>query len=173
MGTDAGRHRTARTGPGHGRPLTHAGNARRRPAYHPRVSWLALAVAALAFALALLPTRRLFMAGWRPVPLAAYLVVLMSLAIVLVLFRAGIRVLLPILLVLYVAPFVGAPEILSRTITRLGPGRGGRGGPVVIDGVSRPSTSDPGPGETGPVGAPRPPGQDPPPAPPSSPGAGA
>lgn len=105
------------------------------------VSWLALAVAALAFALALLPTRRLFLAGWRPAPLAAYLAVLMTLAIAVVLFRAGIRVLVPILLVLYIAPFVGAPEILARTITRLGIGRGGRGARAVLDGVARPPTA--------------------------------
>lgn len=103
------------------------------------MSWLALAVAALAFALALIPTRRLFLAGWRPAPLAAYLLVLMALAMSLLLVRAGIRFLLPILLVLYVLPFVGAPEVVARTITRLGAGRGGRGARDVVDGAISPS----------------------------------
>ena len=107
------------------------------------MSWLALAVAALAFALALLPTRRLFLAGWRPAPLAAYLLVLMALAMALLLFRAGIRVLLPILVVLYIAPFVGAPEVVARTITRLGTGRGGHGARGVVDGIVRPSRGRP------------------------------
>jgi len=107
------------------------------------VSWLALAVAAVAFALALLPTRRLFLAGWRPAPLAAYLLVVMALAVSVVLFRAGVRILVPILLVLYVAPFVGAPEILARTITRLGAGRGGRGAREIVDGVARPADGPP------------------------------
>jgi len=44
----------------------------------------------------------------------------MALAMSLLLVRAGIRFLLPILLVLYVLPFVGAPEVVARTITRLG-----------------------------------------------------
>jgi hypothetical protein len=129
--------------------------ARRAPpgrAYHPRVSWLALAVAALAFALALIPTRRLFLAGWRPAPLAAYLLVLMALAIGVVLFRAGIRVLVPILLVLYIAPFVGAPEIVARTITRLGAGRGGRGARGIVDAVA--GSADARPDDEPPAAAP-------------------
>jgi hypothetical protein len=107
------------------------------------VSWLALGVAAAAFALALLPTRRLFVAGWRPAPLAAYLLVLMALATSLLLFRAGIRVLLPILLVLYIAPFIGAPEVVARTITRLGAGRGGRGARGIVDGEADPAGAVP------------------------------
>ena len=109
------------------------------------MSWPALAIAALAFALALIPTRRLFLAGWRPAPLAAYLLVLMALATALLLSRAGIRVVLPILLVLYIAPFVGGPEIVARTITRLGAGRGGRGARGIVDGVAGPSDAGPDP----------------------------
>jgi hypothetical protein len=103
------------------------------------VSWLPLlAIAAVAFALALIPTRRLSLAGWRPAWLAAYLVVLMALALLAIELRAGIRVVVPILLVLYVAPFIGAPDRVARAIARLGAGRAGGGAGTIIDGTARP-----------------------------------
>ena len=115
----------------------------RASTYHPRVSWLPLvAIAAVVFALALIPTRRLSLAGWRPAWLAAYLVVLVSLALIAIEMRAGIRVLVPIILVLYVAPFIGAPDRVARAISRLGAGRGGSG-PTVIDGTARPVADPP------------------------------
>ncbi len=121
--------------------------ARRSPgggrtrAYHPRVSWAILAVALVAFALALVPTRRLFLAGWRPAPLAVYLGILVALAVAAIFLRAGIRVVVPLLLVLYVLPFIGAPAIVARTVTRIGGGRP----PRVVDGRA---TLVPGPPET-------------------------
>jgi hypothetical protein len=109
------------------------------------VSWLPIfAVAAVAFALALIPTRRLSLAGWRPAWLAAYFVALLALAVLAVELRAGLRVLVPILIVLYVAPFVGAPEVIVRTIARLGTGRGGAGAGTVVEGTARPADEPPG-----------------------------
>jgi hypothetical protein len=98
------------------------------------VSWAILAVALVAFALALVPTRRLFLAGWRPAPLAVYVGILVALAVAAVFLRAGIRVVVPLLLVLYVLPFVGAPEVLARTVTRIGGGRP----PRVVEGRATP-----------------------------------
>jgi hypothetical protein len=87
------------------------------------VSWAIVAVALVAFALALVPTRRLFLAGWRPAPLAVYLGLLVTLGVTAVFVRAGIRVVVPALLVLYVLPFIGAPEVVARTVARVGGGR--------------------------------------------------
>jgi hypothetical protein len=127
-------------------------------AYHRRVSWLpVLAVAAVAFALALIPTRRLSLAGWRPTWLAAYFVALLALAVLAVELRAGLRVLVPILIVLYVAPFVGAPEVVARTIARLGAGRGGRGAGTVVEGTARPADEP----STATADGSAPPGEDP------------
>ncbi len=106
------------------------------------MSWAILAVALVAFALALVPTRRLFLAGWRPAPLAVYVGILVALAVAAVFLRAGIRVVVPLLLVLYVLPFVGAPEVVARTVTRIGGGRP----PRVVEGRATPV---PGPVEGG------------------------
>jgi hypothetical protein len=133
----------ARRSPGRGRTR----------AYHPRVSWAILAVALVAFALALVPTRRLFLAGWRPAPLAIYLGVLVALAVAAVFLRAGIRVVVPLLLVLYVLPFIGAPEVVARTVTRIGGGRP----PRVVEGRATPV---PGPPEAADDGAAPPPADD-------------
>ncbi len=104
------------------------------------MSWLPLlAVAAVAFALALIPTRRLALAGWRPAWLAAYLVVLLAVALLAVELRAGLRVLVPILIVLYVAPFIGAGYVVTRAVARLGAGRGGAGARVIVEGTARPA----------------------------------
>jgi hypothetical protein len=130
--------------------------ARRSPgrgltrAYHPRVSWAILAVALVAFALALVPTRRLFLAGWRPAPLAVYLGILVALAVAAVFLRAGIRVVVPLLLVLYVLPFIGAPAIVARTVTRIGGGRP----PRVVEGRATPVPGPPGTADDGAAPAP-------------------
>lgn len=100
------------------------------------MSWTLLAVAVVAFAFALLPTRRLFLAGWRPAPLAVYLGALVALALAAVFVRAGLRVVVPVLLVLYVLPFIGAPDAVARTVARLGGRRGGRGARRIVDGTA-------------------------------------
>jgi hypothetical protein len=130
-------HRTAAGGPAATPWRSGGGHSR---AYHPRVPWAILAVALVAFMLALVPTRRLSLAGWRPAPLATYLGVLVALAVAAVFLRAGIRVVVPLLLVLYILPFVGAPEVVARTVTRIGGGRP----PRVVDGRATPV---PGPAE--------------------------
>lgn len=109
-------------------PQGRPGSAGRRlaGAYHPPVSWTILAVALVAFLFALLPTRRLFVAGWRPAPLAIYIGALVALALAAVFVRAGVRVVVPVLLVLYVLPFIGAPDAVARTVARLGSRRSGR-----------------------------------------------
>ena len=87
------------------------------------MSWAIVAVALVAFALALVPTRRLYLSGWRPAPLAVYLGLLVVLGVSAVFVRAGIRVVVPALLVLYVLPFIGAPEVVARTVAWVGGGR--------------------------------------------------
>ena len=96
------------------------------------MSWTLVAIVLVAFVLALAPTRRLHLAGWRAAPLAIYLALLIALAVAAVAARGGVRVVVPILLVLYVLPFIGAPEIVARTVARLGGGgRPPADGPVI------------------------------------------
>jgi hypothetical protein len=102
------------------------------------VSWPLFLVAVVAFVLALLPTRRLFLSGWRPAPLAFYLGLLIVLGVATVFVRAGTRFVVPALLVLYVLPFIGAPEIVPRTIARMGSGRRRPPAGAVVDGTARP-----------------------------------
>ena len=79
--------------------------------------WL-VALVLLCVALAAIPTRRLFRAGIRPAWLAAYLVVVVALGVVVVAARGPGRFLVPILVVLYVAPLVVAPETTARWLRR-------------------------------------------------------
>jgi hypothetical protein len=55
---------------------------------------------------ALLPVARLQAAGWGPTGLALYWLALVGLALALVTLRGGLRILLPLLVVGYVAPIV-------------------------------------------------------------------
>ncbi len=82
--------------------------------------------------LALIPTRRLYLAGWSPRALALYYVGLVALALIVAELRAPARFLIPILVVVYIAPFVTARAGLARLF-----GRSGRGATPV---VSRPAT---------------------------------
>ncbi|HEX8938713.1 MAG TPA: hypothetical protein VF763_01005 [Candidatus Limnocylindrales bacterium] len=63
---------------------------------------------------ALLPTRRLFLAGLGPRTLLAYLVLLIGLSLLGLEARAGARFLLPLLVGLYLAPFVIPAGLLAR-----------------------------------------------------------
>jgi hypothetical protein len=65
-----------------------------------------LAALLVAGLLALLPVARLRAAGWPTSFVAAYWVGLVALALLLVVARAGIRVLVPLLIVGYLAPIV-------------------------------------------------------------------
>jgi hypothetical protein len=102
------------------------------------VPWPILLVAVAAFVLALVPTRRLFLSGWRPAPLAFYLGLLIALGVAAVFVRAGIRFVVPALLVLYVLPFIGAPEIVPRIVARIGSGRRPPPAGTVVYGTARP-----------------------------------
>ncbi len=79
--------------------------------------WI-LALGLACVALAAIPTRRLADAGIRPSWLATYLGTLVVLGISVVAFRSVGRFLVPILVVLYVAPLVVAPERIARFLHR-------------------------------------------------------
>lgn len=112
--------------------------------------------------LALIPTRRLYLAGWSPRALALYYLGLVTLALVVAELRAPARFLIPILVVVYIAPFVTARAGLARLF-----GRSGRvSSPIVsrpptrslpppTDAVETPPPAEhaPGAGQTGPPGA--------------------
>lgn len=79
--------------------------------------WL-LALVLVAIALAAIPTRRLADAGIRPAWLAAYLVIVAGLGVAVVATRAAARILLPFLVVLYVAPLIVGPDTTARWLRR-------------------------------------------------------
>jgi len=91
---------------------------------------LTLLVAGLV---ALIPVWRLRVAGWPPRSLFTAWVLYAVGIFVAVRFPAGVRILVPILVLAYVAPFVAGPERLSRVLN----GRRGRPG-VIIDVTPRP-----------------------------------
>ena len=77
--------------------------------------------------LVLLPTRRLQLAGFRSRWIAAYFLVTWSLGFFLALRPVAARFLVPILVLLYIAPFVSAPERMTSLVRRTR--TGGRGDP--------------------------------------------
>lgn len=79
--------------------------------------WL-IGLVLLCFALAAIPARRLSDAGIRPAWLTVYLLVVVALGIAVVLARGPGRFLVPILVVLYLAPLVVAPETTARWLAR-------------------------------------------------------
>ena len=76
--------------------------------------------------LVLLPARRLQLAGMSTGVIAVYALGVWALAMVVVIRPVLIRFLVPILVVLYLAPFVTAPGRMSAIVRR---GRGPRGEP--------------------------------------------
>ena len=96
--------------------------------------------------LALLPVWRLHRAGWPSSWLATAWVVFALGILVAVRFPGPFRLLLPILVLLYVAPFVARPERLARVLGGRRPNAG-----VIIDVTPRPAPGLPEPsGETPP-----------------------
>ena len=79
--------------------------------------WL-IALVLLCFALAAIPTRRLFLAGIRPAWLWAYVLLLVGLSVAVVVARGPARFLVPFLVVLYVAPLVVGPDTVARLLRR-------------------------------------------------------
>jgi len=79
--------------------------------------WL-IALVLLCFALAAIPTRRLFLAGIRPAWLWTYVVLLVVLGVTAIAARVAGRFLVPFLVVLYVAPLVVGPDTIARWLRR-------------------------------------------------------
>jgi hypothetical protein len=75
---------------------------------------LPLAIAAIVFALVLIPTRRLILRGWSTTTATAYVLVTWAFGIAVALYPAPSRWFIPILLVLYIWPFVTWSEGLAR-----------------------------------------------------------
>ncbi|MFL5643238.1 MAG: hypothetical protein ACJ77U_05485 [Chloroflexota bacterium] len=90
--------------------------------------WL-LAAGLVIGLLVLLPARRLQLGGTSSQWIAIYAVCVWALAFLLVVRPFAARFLVPILIVLYVAPFVAAPDRIRALVRREPGGRGGRGGP--------------------------------------------
>lgn len=86
--------------------------------------------------LVMIPTRRLFLAGWSPGALAAYFLGVLALGLFVAELRGPARYLIPILVVAYLAPFVTTRAGLARLRGRM---------------RDRPGTSD---GATGSNGSP-------------------
>ena len=105
--------------------------------------------------LILIPAWRLQLSGFAARTIGSYAVVLWGLAFLLAVRPAGTRLLVPILLVAYLAPFVVAPDRLARIVRRgrvAGRPAGGTSdtdlgdGPPPIKNVTPPDgPSDPGP----------------------------
>ena len=81
-------------------------------------------ILALAIALGLIvlvPARRLQLAGLSAMAIGAYAALLWGLGMFVVIRPIGIRFLLPILLILYIAPFVASPDRVARVLSRRRP----------------------------------------------------
>ncbi|MEW6223407.1 MAG: hypothetical protein AB1627_02135 [Chloroflexota bacterium] len=104
-----------------------------------------LATILVAVLLALVPVWRLRVAGWPPRSLFTAWILYAVGIFIAVRFPGPVRVLVPILVLAYVAPFVAGPERLSRVLN----GRRGGGG-VIIDVTPRPAPELPeAPGRAG------------------------
>ena len=98
--------------------------------------------------LALLPVWRLHRAGWPSTWLATAWIVFVLGIFVGVRFPGPFRLLLPILILLYVAPFVAGPERLSKVLGGRRPDPG-----VIIDVTPRPAPGLPDPQRKAPADA--------------------
>ena len=108
-----------------------------------------LALGLVLVLLVLVPARRLQLAGFGGRTIGTYAAGLWLLALVIAIRPGVLRILIPILLVAYLAPFIASPEALDRIVRR---GRRGgaskpppSGGPPPIKNVTPPD-------EPGPVG---------------------
>jgi hypothetical protein len=71
-------------------------------------------------ALVLIPTRRLFLAGWSSQALAAYFLIVVALGFFVAELRGPARYLIPIFVLAYIAPFVTARDGVARLRERFG-----------------------------------------------------
>jgi hypothetical protein len=85
--------------------------------------WL-LALGLLIGLLVLIPARRLQLAGLSSVVIGGYAITLWLLGMLVAIRPVATRVLVPILVLAYLAPFVAAPDRVGRFLRR---GSGGRG----------------------------------------------
>lgn len=86
--------------------------------------WL-LALGLILGLLVLLPARRLQLAGLAPRTIGLFAMIMWALAMFVAVSPGGARILVPILLLAYLAPFVAAPDRMARVLRR-----GGGGGPA-------------------------------------------
>jgi len=95
-------------------------DSRKTRAYHQPVLLepLPIVLGLVIALLVLLPARRLQLAGFRVRWIAAYFVVTWALGMFLALRPVAARFLVPILVVLYIAPFVTAPERVTQLVRR-------------------------------------------------------
>ncbi len=100
--------------------------------------WI-LAVALVLALIVLIPARRLQLAGVTSRTIGLYAICLWALATLVAIRPGATRVLIPILLVAYLAPFVAAPDAVARFLRR---GRGGGTGPGGHLGPDRPPMKD-------------------------------
>jgi len=106
--------------------------------------WL-LALGLVLWLLVLIPARRLQLAGLAPKTIGLLGFSLWALAMLVAISPGGARVLIPILLVAYLAPFVAAPDRVGRILRRgggSGPPPGGTRPPM--KNVTPPDTDAPG-----------------------------
>ena len=87
--------------------------------------WL-LALGLVLGLLVLLPARRLQAAGFQPRTIGLVALGLWLLTMFVAIFPSGGRVLVPILVVAYLAPFIAAPDRMGRFLRRGGGPGGGR-----------------------------------------------
>lgn len=84
--------------------------------------WL-IAVALVLGLIVLLPARRLQLAGLSSRSIGLYALSLWALGFFLIVRPGATRLMIPILLIAYLAPFVVAPERMARVLRRSGGGR--------------------------------------------------
>ena len=101
--------------------------------------WL-LALGMVLGLLVLIPARRLQLAGVASRTIGLFSLSLWLLAMLVAIRPTATRILIPILLIAYIAPFVTAPERLRRVLDRGGAPRGGapRGGGATGRATGRP-----------------------------------
>ena len=84
--------------------------------------WI-LALALVVGLLMLVPARRLHAAGFDPSTIGFYAVVIWALAMLVAIRPIGTRLLVPVLLLAYLAPFLAPPETIARLLRRREPTR--------------------------------------------------
>jgi hypothetical protein len=108
------------------------------------VTYALFVLVAVIGLLVLIPTRRLYLAGWSRRALVAYYVAMVALGVVVAELRVPARFLIPILVVAYIAPFVTARVGFARLFGR---DTAGRDAVIVrtVEPTLLPTGSEPGP----------------------------